>query len=207
VTTRIVVLASGNGSNLQALLDASADGRLNASIVAVVSNNADAFAHARAANSGVPSLSVTKLPGETREQYDIRLGEAVAAFEPHFVVLAGWMRILTMAFLSTFPNQVINLHPALPGEFPGTHAIERALAEHKQSGLTRTGVMVHYVPDERVDEGDVIASVEVQINPLDSLETLEARVHAAEHALLVQALEQLTQEQERNTPATPEPNQ
>ncbi|CAB4692291.1 MAG: phosphoribosylglycinamide formyltransferase [Actinobacteria bacterium] len=203
MTVRIVVLASGNGSNLQALLHASADGRLNANIVAVVSNNAEAFAHTRAANSGVPSLSVTKLPGETREQYDTRLGEAVAAFQPHFVVLAGWMRILTMAFLSNFPNQVINLHPALPGEFPGTHSIERALAEHKQSGLARTGVMVHYVPDERVDEGDVIASVEVPINPLDSLETLEARVHAAEHALLVQALQQLAQEQARNTPAAP----
>ena len=203
MTARIVVLASGNGSNLQALLDASADGRLNANIVAVVSNNAEAFAHTRAANSGVPSLSVTKLPGETREQYDTRLSEAVAAFEPRFVVLAGWMRILTMAFLSAFPNQVINLHPALPGEFPGTHAIERALAEHKQSGLARTGVMVHYVPDERVDEGDVIASIEVPITSFDSLETLEARVHAAEHALLVHALQQLTQGHVRNTPAAP----
>jgi phosphoribosylglycinamide formyltransferase-1 len=206
VTTRIVVLASGNGSNLQALLDASADGRLNANIVAVVSNNAEALAHTRAANSGVPSLSVTKLPDETREQYDTRLAEAVAAFQPHFVVLAGWMRILTMSFLSAFPNQVINLHPALPGEFPGTHAIERAHAEHQQSGLTRTGVMVHYVPDERVDEGDVIASVEVPIAPLDSLETLEARVHAAEHTLLVQAMQQLAQAHDRNHPA-PKPNQ
>jgi folate-dependent phosphoribosylglycinamide formyltransferase PurN len=109
-----------------------------------------------------------------------------------------------MAFLSAFPNQVINLHPAWPGEFPGTHAIERALAEHKQSGLTRTGVMVHYVPDERVDEGDVIASVEVPITPLDSLETLEARVHAAEHTLLVHALQQLAQGHVRNTPAAPD---
>ncbi|MEI7617537.1 MAG: phosphoribosylglycinamide formyltransferase [Actinomycetota bacterium] len=205
MTARIVVLASGNGSNLQALLDASADGRLNVNIVAVVSNNADAFAHTRAARSGVPSLSITKLAGETREQYDTRLADAVVAFHPHFVVLAGWMRILTMSFLSAFPHQVINLHPALPGEFPGTHAIQRAHAEHQQSGLARTGVMVHYVPDERVDEGDVIASVEVPITPLDSLETLEARVHEAEHVLLVQAMQQLAHEHEPN--ASTKPNQ
>jgi phosphoribosylglycinamide formyltransferase-1 len=88
---------------------------------------------------------------------------------------------------------VVNIHPALPGQFPGTHAIERALSAAQRLGLNRTGVMVHYVPDEGVDDGPVIASVEVPIRTDDDLESLTERVHAAEHALVVSALRQLTE--------------
>jgi phosphoribosylglycinamide formyltransferase-1 len=191
VTARIVVLASGNGSNLQAILDASRGRTLDARVVALISNNADAYAHVRAADADVPSMTMVRLTDEAREHYDTRLADCVDEFAPDFVVLAGWMRLLSMAFLARYPHRVINLHPALPGEFPGTHAIEHAFEAHQRVGLKRTGVMVHFVPDEGVDDGPVIATVEVPIELNDSLATLEARVHAAEHSLLIQALQQL----------------
>jgi phosphoribosylglycinamide formyltransferase-1 len=112
----------------------------------------------------------------------------VAEAAPDWVVLAGWMRILSMAFLGAFPNRVVNLHPALPGEFAGVRAIERAWQASVDDGLGRTGVMVHLVPDEQVDAGPVLATVEVPIMAGESLEALTERVHAAEHALLVDAL-------------------
>jgi phosphoribosylglycinamide formyltransferase-1 len=191
VTARLVVLASGNGSNLQALLDASQTGSLDAQVVAVVTNNPEAYALVRAAEAGVPTLTLTLGALEQRTDYDARLASNVATFEPDYVVLAGWMRVLSMSFLARYPRQVINLHPALPGEFPGTHAIERALQAHQRLGLARTGVMVHLVPDEGIDDGPVLATVEVPIELNESLESLSARVHKAEHELLVHALRQL----------------
>src|SRR5918993_2111147 len=158
---RVVVLASGNGSNLQAVLDASAEGRLPADVVAVVSDHADAHALARAGAAGIPAVHVGRNQGEARADYDARLADVVAGFGPDVVVLAGWMRILTMSFLGWFPDRVVNLHPALPGELPGTHAIERAWQEALAGERVRTGVMVHLVPDEGVDDGPVVASVEV----------------------------------------------
>ena len=105
-----------------------------------------------------------------------------------FVVLAGWMRILTTSFLGWFPNRVVNLHPARPGELPGTRAIERAWHEALAGERSRTGVMVHLVPDEGVDDGPVLASEDVEILPDDTLEALEARIHAVEHRLLVDTI-------------------
>ena len=104
------------------------------------------------------------------------------------VVLAGWMRVLTMSFLGWFPQRVVNLHPARPGELPGTHAIERAWHEALAGERTETGVMVHLVPDEGVDDGPVLATATVPIRPDDTLETLTERVHATEHRLLVDTL-------------------
>jgi phosphoribosylglycinamide formyltransferase-1 len=101
------------------------------------------------------------------------------------------MRILTMGFLGQFPDRVVNLHPALPGELPGTRAIERAWQEALAGERTRTGVMIHLVPDEGVDCGPVLATAVVPIQPDDALESLTARVHAAEHRLLVAALTDL----------------
>ena len=185
---RIVVLASGSGTNLQVVLDATTSGVLRADVVAVVSNNAGAYALTRADAGGVATVALAPRSGEERESYDARLADTVASFEPDFIVLAGWMRLLSMAFLSRFAQRVINLHPALPGEFPGTHAIERALQAAQRLSLRRTGVMVHFVPDEGVDDGPLIASAEVPIAADDTLESLSARVHEAEHELLVEAL-------------------
>jgi formyltetrahydrofolate-dependent phosphoribosylglycinamide formyltransferase len=189
--TRLVVMVSGNGSNLQAILDACGTGRLPATVVAVVSNRADAVALQRADAAGVPAVSVGPRPGEARPDYDARLADVVAGFAPDLVALAGWMRLLTTSFLGWFPGRVINLHPALPGELPGTHAIERAFDEFRRGQRTATGVMVHFVPDEGVDDGPVLATAVVPIEPSDTLADLEARVHAAEHRLLVDTLVRL----------------
>jgi phosphoribosylglycinamide formyltransferase-1 len=183
--TRIVVLVSGNGSNLQAILDACASGELPAEVVAVVANRSDAFALQRAATAGVPSVHVGVHAGESRHDYDARLADIVAGFAPDLVVLAGWMRILTSDFLGWFPERVINLHPARPGELPGTNAIERAWHQAMAGERSVTGVMVHLVPDEGVDDGPVLATEDVPIRPDDTLDSLEARVHAVEHRLLV----------------------
>jgi phosphoribosylglycinamide formyltransferase-1 len=185
---RLVVLASGNGSNLQAILDACASGLLAAEVVGVVSDQPAAPALARARQAGVPAHAVPRTGGERRAEYDARLADVVEPAGPDWVVLAGWMRILTMAFLGRFPSRVVNLHPALPGEHPGTHAIERAYDAWRAGGPGRTGVMVHLVPDEGVDDGPVVATAEVPILPADTLDDLTARVHATEHELLVAAL-------------------
>jgi phosphoribosylglycinamide formyltransferase-1 len=185
---RLVVLASGSGSNLQAVLDGCAAGTIAAEVALVVTNRPDAGALDRATRAGVRSVTLAPLTDEARADYDARLAEVVAAARPDFVVLAGWMRILSMSFLARFPGQVINLHPALPGELPGTHAIERAHREARAGQRTRTGVMIHLVPDEGVDDGPVLATVEVPIGPDDTVDDLIERVHAAEHRLLVDTL-------------------
>jgi phosphoribosylglycinamide formyltransferase-1 len=189
-TFRLVLAASGHGSNAQAVIDACAAGSIDAEVVAVVSDRSDAYALERATRAGIPAVHIGRVPEETRSQYDARLAIAVADFDPDAVVLLGWMRILTMAFLGRFPGQVINLHPALPGQLPGIRAIERAWHEAMAGQRHETGVMVHLVPDEGIDVGPVLDSETVAIHSTDSFETLAARVHAAEHRVILRVLQQ-----------------
>jgi len=198
--TRLVVLISGNGSNLQAILDACASGELLASVVSVISNKADAYGLVRAKDAGVEAIHFAKQGDESRNEYDARLAELILTKQPDYVVLAGWMRILTSSFLSHFPNRVVNLHPALPGTFPGTHAIERAFEAYGRGEIQHTGIMVHLVPDEGVDNGPVLATEIVSINKDDTLETLEAHVHQAEYRVLVQTLKNLLTDNVRSHP-------
>lgn len=190
--TTIVVLISGNGSNLQVILDACASGELKAQVVAVISNKRAAFGLERAQRANVPAIVKPSRQELDRRVYDAELAEIVAAYQPAWVVLAGWMRVLSSVFLDRFPQHIVNLHPALPGTFPGTHAIERAYAAYRAGSIDHTGVMVHLVPDEGVDDGPVLAQEIVSINPDDTLEALEARIHAVEHRLLVDTLQTLT---------------
>jgi formyltetrahydrofolate-dependent phosphoribosylglycinamide formyltransferase len=194
VTSRLVVLATGSGSNLQAILDACADGTLEAEVVLVVVNRRTAYAAERAAAAGVPSVyrpmgpfreAVPDDPRRARERYDAALAAEIADARPDLIVQAGWMHLFTSAFLDRFPGMVVNLHPALPGAFPGAHAIDDAWAAHETDGLDHTGVMVHLVPDEGVDDGPVLASQRVPITANDTRETLEARLHGVEHELFV----------------------
>lgn len=185
---RLVVLISGSGSNLQAILDACKRGELPARVEAVVSNRSDAYGLERARAVGVPALVKTRVKDQDRAAYDWELAEMVSLYNPDWVVLAGWLRILTHAFLQRFSGKVVNLHPALPGTFPGLHAIERAYQAYQGGQIDRTGVMVHLVPDEGVDCGPVLAQRDVPILPLDTLETLEERIHKVEHELLVATL-------------------
>jgi phosphoribosylglycinamide formyltransferase 1 len=185
---RLVVLISGNGSNLQAILAACASGELSAQIVAVISNKQDAYGLERARRSNVPAIVKPKQKNQDRREYDIELADLVASYQPDWIVLAGWLRLLSSNFLDRFPKRVINLHPALPGTFPGTRAIDRAWAAYRRGEIDRTGVMIHLVPDEGIDSGPVIAQEIVPIRSDDTLESLEMRIHAVEHRLLVETL-------------------
>jgi formyltetrahydrofolate-dependent phosphoribosylglycinamide formyltransferase len=191
VTPRLVVMASGAGTNLQAVIDAAAGGLIPASVVAVVSNVPSSGALQRAEPAGITAVLVERRPGEARHDYDARLADQVAEFRPDWVVLAGWMRLLTARFLDHFPNRVVNLHPALPGDLPGIRSIERAFEESRRGLRTHSGVMVHLVPDEGIDNGPVLASATVPIHSTDTIETFAARMHRVEHELLVTALASL----------------
>jgi phosphoribosylglycinamide formyltransferase 1 len=195
MTVRLAVLASGSGSNLQAILDACASGALDARVVTVVSDRPDAFALNRARLAAVEHVVHHPRPPHTvRQFWDRQLADIVETHRPDWIVLAGFMRILTSAFLDRFPGRVINLHPALPGELPGTNAIERALIESKNGQRTRTGVMIHLVPDEGVDDGPVLAHTAVTIDASDTLESLSQRIHQAEHELIISTLAMLTKD-------------
>jgi formyltetrahydrofolate-dependent phosphoribosylglycinamide formyltransferase len=189
---RIAVLISGNGSNLQALIDRAASGDLDVTIAVVVSSEATAFGLTRAQRAGIPTevmnLKTVLAQGGDRAVFDVALADLVAGYEPDLVVLAGWMLVLSEAFLDRFPGRVINLHPALPGAFPGTHAIERAYDAFRRGEIDRTGVMVHRVVPE-IDAGPVIAVEHVPMFPGESVEKLEERVHQVEHNLLVAAVD------------------
>lgn len=195
MTARLAVLISGNGSNLQAILDAVRMRLLDAEVVCVVSNRRDAFGLERARKAGVPAHYHALKPytdaGRSREEYDADLARIVGQARPDFVVLAGWMHILSDAFLRHFPYRVVNLHPALPGQFPGAHAIDDALAAYRRGEIRVTGVMVHLVPDEAVDAGPVLESEEVAIYATDDVESLARRMHQVEHRVLVRALRRL----------------
>lgn len=192
MSTRLAVLISGNGSNLQAIIDAIRMRLLAAEIVVVVSNRKAAFGLERAMKAGIPTHYHPLKPfleaGQEREDYDAALAEVVGAYQPNWIVLAGWMHILSDTFLQRYPYRVINLHPALPGQFPGVNAIERAYETYQAGKIKKTGVMVHLVPDEGVDNGPILATREVLIYRSDTLEMLQKRVHQTEHQVLLEAL-------------------
>lgn len=188
---RLVVLVSGSGTNLQAIIEACAADTLRAEVVAVVSNRPDVFALQRADAAGVPAVHIGVHPAEARSDYDARLADVVAGFDPDLVVLAGWMRILTMSFLGWFPNRVVNLHPALPGDLPGTGAIERAWEQAVAGTRVATGVMVHLVPDEGIDDGPVLATARIDIDLAAGFDAFADLVQRTEHELLVEALARL----------------
>lgn len=189
--TRLIVFISGSGSNLQAILDAAANHTLPVEVVLVVSNRKDAYGLVRAEQAGVPTLYFPLKPykdtGRGRDQYDADLAAQVSPYQPDLIVLAGWMHVLSPAFLNHFPRQVINLHPALPDTFAGTHAIERAYEAFQRGEISHSGCMVHTTIPE-VDAGPVIAQAIVPIYPTDSLDDFATRMHQAEHMLLVEAI-------------------
>ncbi|MBI5928721.1 MAG: phosphoribosylglycinamide formyltransferase [Chloroflexi bacterium] len=191
---RLCVLISGSGSNLQALINAIQSNELAAEIVLVVSNRQAAYGLERAKQAGIPTLYFPYKKSQDRHQYDADLAEKIRTYQVDLVVLAGWMHILSPAFLDIFPHQVINLHPALPGTFLGTHAIERAYEAFHAGEITESGCMVHYAIPE-VDMGSVIQQATVPIFPEDTLADFEARMHTTEHQTLVAAVQQLIEEQ------------
>jgi phosphoribosylglycinamide formyltransferase-1 len=183
---RVLILASGNGSNAQVLLDGEASSDPRYEVVAVISDHAAAKVLQRASVAGVRTEILERQPGEPRERYDLRLQRVIAPYEPDLIVLAGWMRILTGQFCARF--KIVNLHPAKPGAFPGASAISDAFSAFTMGEISETGVMVHWVPDAGVDTGPVIRTETVPIVAGDSLDSLADRVHAVEHRLLPMAV-------------------
>lgn len=191
MSLRLVVMVSGSGSNLQAILDAIAEGSLNAEVLAVVSNRRKAYALQRAEKAEISTMYVPLAPyrkaGRSREEYDADLAGMIVQLEPDVIVLAGWMHILSSDFLDRVSAKVINLHPALPGTYPGVGAIRRAWEDAQLGELTHSGIMVHEVVPE-IDAGPVVGLAQVPVHRGEALELFEARVHAAEHQLLVDCL-------------------
>lgn len=189
---RLVVMVSGSGTNLQAILDACASDVLDAEVVLVISNNPGAYALERAKLADVPA-TVMPHKGRDRAEYDTELAYEATIVGADLVVLAGWNRVLSDSFLAH--HRVINLHPAKPGAFPGLGAIEKAFEAWRRGEVSSGGVMVHYVPDEGVDDGPVIAWEEIPFVEGDTLESFEIRVHETEHRLLVQSIGTVLTEQ------------
>ncbi|KAF3924675.1 hypothetical protein AA313_de0205440 [Arthrobotrys entomopaga] len=201
MASRIVVLISGSGSNLQALIDAASTPTLpNARIVHVISNRKAAYGLTRAANASPPIPTSyhgfppykTSHPEDPRGSYDRDLAKIILNLPedqyPDLIVCAGWMHILTPKFLEPIEEAgipIINLHPALPGAFDGAGAIERAWEAFKNGQITETGVMIHYVIKE-VDRGEPIVVKKVEIKAGESLEDLTERIHAIEHVAIVE---------------------
>lgn len=196
---RVVVLVSGTGSNMVALADAAARGEVAADVVAVVSDVPGAAALVRATERAIPAVAVPFDP-EDRSGWESRLADAVAAHDADLVVLAGFMRILSGAFLARWPDRVVNVHPSLLPAFRGADAVGDALA----AGVDVTGVSVHLV-DELVDHGPILAQEPVPVLLGDTRETLHARLHEVEHRLLPRCVDELARTLGRtaSTPARP----
>ncbi len=180
---RIGVLASGRGTNLQAILDACADGRLPARVVLVVSDREDAGALERARAAGVAARVLPRAAFGSRDAHDAAVVEALRAAGVETVVLAGYMRLVTGTLLRAFPHRVLNIHPALLPAFPGLHAQRQALAH----GVKVSGCTVHFV-DAEMDSGPIILQAAVPVEEDDDEARLSARILVEEHRLLVTAL-------------------
>ena len=174
----IVVLISGNGSNLQAIIDAANRGELPAVIRAVISNRPQAFGLERARRAGIPTTVIDHRRFADRESFDAALQAAIDGYHPALVVLAGFMRILTPAFVRHYLGRMLNVHPSLLPAFRGLDTHRRALA----AGASEHGLSIHFVTDE-LDGGPVIVQQKIPILAGDDADALAARVQVAEHRL------------------------
>lgn len=186
MTLQLAVVASGNGTNAQAMFDAIRRNVLDARVRLVLCNRPGAGVLQRAAAAGVPSLCLDHTAWPDRASFDAAMVDAIRNAGADTVALAGYMRILTPGFLHAFPGRILNIHPALLPSFPGVHGGEDAQAW----GVKITGCTVHFV-DEAVDHGAVIVQAAVPANPGEALDDLMQRIHALEHRIYPQALQWL----------------
>ena len=178
-TVKAAVLASGSGSNLQAILDQlHGDASVPLEVVLVLTDVPSAYALTRAADAGVPTRVVRPRDHATREDFDAAVADALEEYATDLVILAGFMRVFRPRFVRRYAGRIVNIHPALLPSFPGAHGIRDAF----EYGVKVTGVTVHFV-DEGVDTGPVIAQKAVVVDQDETLESLETKIHAVEHAL------------------------
>lgn len=187
----IAVLISGNGSNLQAIIDAIGAGTLDAKVAVVICNTPRAYGLERATAHKIPTIVTTPIPGESRDGYSARLVKVLKPYNPALICLAGFMRLLGQPILQAYLRRIINIHPSLLPAYPGLHVIEKVFADH----VAETGCTVHYV-DGGVDTGPIIAQARVPMLPSDTVASLTERMHAAEHILypatIQKVLDQIT---------------
>ncbi|MBC6905585.1 phosphoribosylglycinamide formyltransferase [Saccharophagus sp. K07] len=176
--TRVVVLISGSGSNLQALIDAAANADYPAQIVAVISNKSDAYGLVRAQNSGIATAVLDHKAFASREEFDAALRDKIDSYQPDLVVLAGFMRILTADFVNHYLGRMLNIHPSLLPLYPGLHTHRRAI----EAGDATHGATVHFVTAE-LDGGPAVVQAEVPVEQGDTEELLAKRVLAQEHRI------------------------
>ncbi|UAN56059.1 phosphoribosylglycinamide formyltransferase [Serratia sp. JSRIV004] len=175
---KIVVLVSGQGSNLQALIDACQQGRIAATIVAVLSNNAQAYGLQRAEEAGIAAQALDAKSFADREAFDAALAQAIDQYQPDLVVLAGYMRILSNAFVQRYAGRMLNIHPSLLPKYPGLHTHRQAI----DNGDAEHGTSVHFVT-EQLDGGPVILQAKVPIFPGDEEDEVIERVQTQEHTI------------------------
>lgn len=188
---KLGVLISGSGSNLQAVIDAIADGSLKAHIAVVISSREDAYGLSRAEKAGIPTAVISRTTHPDKAECDDEIARVLLEAGVDYVVMAGYMRLLGTQVLEAFPNRVLNLHPALLPSFKGAHAIQDAL----DAGVKVTGVTVHFA-NEVFDEGPIIAQRALEVYENDNFDSLADRIHKIEHDLLVKVLIQLSENTE-----------
>lgn len=194
---KIGVLISGSGSNLQAIIDRIDQGTLDAEIVLVISSRPDAFGLTRAEKAGIPTLALNREVYQDAPAANKRIADALKEAGAEYVIMAGYMRKLTNEVLDAYPDKVVNLHPALLPSFKGAHAIEDAFT----FGVKVTGITVHFA-NEDYDKGPIIAQRAVEIREDDTLESLETRIHEAEHGLYPEVISLLAQQRVHIDPKT-----
>jgi phosphoribosylglycinamide formyltransferase-1 len=192
MTLQIAALASGTGSNVKAILDCIKSGRLDARVVALLSDNPSAKALRMAEERGVPVWAKDFKEYPDRESFDKAMMEVIAAHGADTIVLAGYMRLLSPLFVQAYPRRILNIHPALLPSFPGLHGPRDALAY----GVKVTGVSVHFV-EEDMDAGPLIIQAAVPVRAIDSEESLHARIQMMEHRIYPQALQWLAEDRLR----------
>ena len=179
---KVGVMVSGSGTNLQAIIDAQAEG-LPIEVAHVVSSRPDAYGIERAKNAGIPVLVMNQQMYADARAADEMIADTLKASGVEYVVMAGYMRMVTGVLLDAFPNRIINLHPALLPSFVGAHAIQDAF----DAGVKVTGVTVHFANDE-YDKGPIIAQRAVPVRETDTVDDLEERIHEVEHEMYPQVL-------------------
>ena len=175
---QLVVLISGSGSNLQAFIDATKNGTLNADIAGVISNKAGVLGLERAENSGIATEVLDHRNFSDRESFDQALADRIESYQPDLIILAGFMRILTSEFVDRFAGRIMNIHPSLLPKYPGLHTHQRAI----EAGDSTAGATVHFVTGE-LDGGPAIIQAEVPIFPTDDANTLANRILVQEHQI------------------------